>query len=294
VPQILLSGNSLYTSQDFYRDLLARHEYGMWLDTRIKAAFAGKSISWADYTVAPTRAFADELHRWTGKDVIAIHHGFDSSIFFADSTPLRAETRLAFDSAKDALKLLYVSHYNYFRNFETLFRALPLIRQKLPGRKVRLLLTCKLATGQNPGAYKTTAASLLLKQLGITQEVIELGAIAHQQMHHIYRSCDLYVAPSYAETFAHPLVEASACGLPIVASDLAVHREVCGMCGTAARYFSRFSHEELAERVLQTIDSGSLTSFSSAAPVPFSWREHVDSLIQLAESLVHRRMAVAA
>ena len=44
VPQILLSGNSLYSSRDFYRDLRSRNEYGMWVDTRIKAALAKRSI----------------------------------------------------------------------------------------------------------------------------------------------------------------------------------------------------------------------------------------------------------
>src|SRR5579864_8948874 len=36
VPQILLSRNSLYTSRDFYRDLNARGDYRLWLDTQIK------------------------------------------------------------------------------------------------------------------------------------------------------------------------------------------------------------------------------------------------------------------
>jgi len=41
VPQILLSGNSLYTSEDFSRDVRSRGDYGLWLDTRIKGFFAG-------------------------------------------------------------------------------------------------------------------------------------------------------------------------------------------------------------------------------------------------------------
>ncbi len=65
VPQILLSGNSLYTSSDFYRDLRSRKDYRLWLDTRVKGVFAKQSVSWADRTVAPSLAFADELRRWT-------------------------------------------------------------------------------------------------------------------------------------------------------------------------------------------------------------------------------------
>jgi len=281
IPQILLSGNSLYTSSDFHHDLLLRHEYRMWVDTRIKAALAKRSVHWADSTVAPTRAFADELRRWTGKAVIPIHHGFESQVFFSDNAALPPGIQSKLESGKD-LKLLYVSHYNYFRNFETLFRALPLIRKRL-GRKVRLFLTCELQEGRNPGAYRTKPALSLIDQMGIQQEVVELGAVPYQQLHHVYRSCDLYITPSYAETFSHPLVEAMACGLPVIASDLPVHREVCG---SAALYFPTFSAELLADRVLEAANSTDGEPRSEAVKLRFSWRDHVDQIISLADSLV--------
>src|SRR6266436_4834148 len=40
VPQILLSGNSLYTSADYRRDLLQRREYGLWLDNGVRSFWA--------------------------------------------------------------------------------------------------------------------------------------------------------------------------------------------------------------------------------------------------------------
>ena len=67
VPQILLSGNSLYTSDDFLRDLWARRDYPLWLDTKLKAFFAKRSVHWADVTVAPSKAFAEQLRQWAGE-----------------------------------------------------------------------------------------------------------------------------------------------------------------------------------------------------------------------------------
>src|SRR4051794_18957366 len=84
VPQILLSGNSLYTSSDFSRDVLARGDYGAWLDTRLKAFFAKRSVHWANVTVAPSQSFADVLHDWTGDDVTCVYHGFNQNQFFQD------------------------------------------------------------------------------------------------------------------------------------------------------------------------------------------------------------------
>lgn len=283
VPQILLSGNSLYVSADFYRDLRQRNEYGLWLDTRIRGVFAKKSVRWANCTVAPTRAFADQLQGWTGTKVVAIHHGFDRQTFFGNQSPIAEDIQSQLAASMPCLRLLFVSHYNYYRNFETLFRAIPLIRGRLNGRKLRLFLTCKLEPGKNPGSYKTTIAADLIARLGIRDEVVELGAVPYRQLHYLYRSCDIYVTPAYTETFAHPLVEAMASGLPIVASDLAVHREVCG---PAAVYFEKFAPDQCAERICDLASHQNLASRLSAGgkeqALKFSWSKHIDELLTLA------------
>ena len=239
VPQILLSRNSIYTSADYYRDLRWRHEYRAWLDTRLKAALARRSIGWANVTVAPSEAFAAELRCWTGARVLAIHHGFDPEGFTRDSSPLSPEVEQKLQSAQGALKLLFVSHYNYYRNFETLIRALPMLRDRIAGGAIKLLLTCNLVAGKNPGAYRPETAAELVKKLGMSDLVLELGAIPYRQLHLLYGRADVYVTPAYTETFAHPLVEAMASGLPVVASDLPVHREICGRGGSLFRAILR-------------------------------------------------------
>jgi len=286
VPQILLSRNSIYTSSDYYVDVRARHEYGTWLDTHIRALLAKRSIYWADVTVAPSHAFAAELQRWTGVEVRSIHHGFDGKVFTSDATPLAAEVEEKLVAHEDSLKLLFVSHYNYYRNFETLIRALLILRERVRGRSVKLLLTCKLAAGENPGSYRPQSAAKLLRQLGVEDMVIQLGAIPYRQLHHLYRCAHMYVTPAYTETFAHPLVEAMSSGLPVVASDLPVHREICG---DAALYFPRFSEQELAARVAELSASQDLALSLSSCGVlrsrAFSWTKHVEELLSVVRSL---------
>ncbi len=286
VPQILLSGNSLYTSSDFSRDLRSRREYLMLADNFVKGAFAKRSIGWADQTVAPSQAFADELRRWTGRDIAVIPHGFDHASFFADRTPLPSFIRQELSKSDGCLRLLFVTHYNYYRNFETLLRALPLIQNLIPEKPVKLFLTCKLETGANPGSYDAGAAGNLVRTLGIGDSVVQLGPVPYEQLHHLYRACDLYVTPAYAETFAHPLVEAMASGLPIVASDLPVHKEVCG---DAAEYFCRFSPEALAKAVgTAVMDKSRLSVNGKARAAEFSWSKHVHLLLHAAGELGER------
>ena len=84
---------------------------------------------------------------------------------------------------------------------------------------------------------------------------MELGTVPYRSLHHLYRACHVYVTPAYAESFAHPLVESMSSGLPVVASDLPVHREICR---DAATYFPCFSPDALAERVVQVHQSPGL------------------------------------
>jgi glycosyltransferase involved in cell wall biosynthesis len=286
VPQILLSGNSLYTSKYFYADLRSRGDYRLLLDTLGKGVVAKRSLIWADCTVAPSEAFADELRQWTGIKVRTIYHGFDHDRFFRDRRPLPDEIQRKLDGAGNAIRLLFVSHYNYYRNFETLFRAIPIIQQRLGGREVKLFLTCSLISENNPGAYRANSAAALVRELNISDSVVELGAVPYELLHGLYRSCQIYTTAAYTETFAHPLVEAMASGLPVVASDLDVHREVCR---DAACYFNRFSPEGLAAQIVQIAGSQDLSQSLAAKGLmrsqDFSWHRHVDQMLELAGTL---------
>ena len=286
VPQILLSRNSLYTSIDFLRDVHARGDYAIWADTLVKGWLARRSIGRADITVAPSEAFAQELSEWSGRKVLSVHHGFDQNAFTSDATPLPSSARAQLEQGQDVLRLLFVSHYNYYRNFETLFRAMPILSSRLKGRKVKLFLTCRLSAGENPGTYRAESAASLANDLRGSHDIVELGTIAYRSLHHVYRACHIYVTPAYAESFAHPLIEAMSSGLPVVASDLPVHREICGDAGI---YFPRFSPDALAERILQIQESPELAETLSRSALrrarDFSWSEHVERLLVLAEGL---------
>ena len=144
---------------------------------------------------------------------------------------------------------------------------------------MRLFLTCTLDDNRTPGAYKTGNAARMIRELGIQEQVVELGAVPYQQLHHVYRACDVYVSPAYAETFAHPLVEATACGLPVIASDIPAHREIC----STALFFDRFSENHLATRILEVASMPRKAALPEA--VGFSWSEHVTRLLAIASRL---------
>lgn len=288
VPQLLFNGNDLYFSGDFERDLTARGLRRAVAVHRLKSRLAKVSIKQADINVTPTQAFTERIRACDGLGDCAfavLPFGFDSQVFTADAAPLAAAQLAKLDLRADCYRLLYVSHYNYFRNFETLLRALPLIKQAVAtqsGKRVQLVLTTDLKRGAVYGGYDATAAAELIDQLGVRADIAMLGSVPYSRLHQLYRQCDLSVCPSYSESFGYPLVEAMAAGVPVAAANLPVHREICG---DAAVYFEVFNERELAAQCVRLLTDAPLRATlierGRQRSRQFSWDEHVRKLVEL-------------
>jgi glycosyltransferase involved in cell wall biosynthesis len=77
----------------------------------------------------------------------------------------------------------------------------------------------------------------LIRELTIESAVVNLPFLERDVLAAVYRRATLLVHTAEAEGFGLPLIEALACGCPVVASDLPVLREVGGeavsYCGVA-------------------------------------------------------------
>lgn len=295
VPQILFNRNDLLFSAEFERDLRSRKLRGELLAHRFKSWLAKRSIKSATINVAPTAAFAQKVQATSGLSQIKIEplrFGFDAEAFAANHESLPDALLAKLNLRGGCRRLLYVSHYNYFRNFETLVRALPIIKSRLKqqtGEDVQLVLTTDIRRGAVYGGYDATAAAELIDRLGVREDIAMLGAVEYDKLHQLYGLCDVFVCPSYSESFGHPLVEAMASGVPIVSADLPVHREVCG---DAAVYFDVFDERSLAEHCVQALADENLSKRLSACGLErsreFSWREHVRQLTALIARVAER------
>jgi len=290
VPQILFNRNDLYFSPEFERDLKSRKLYGAIVGHRVKSWIAKASIKHAEINVTPTLAFANRIRAHNGMlnaSFEALHFGFDPNIFTACDEPLPEWQITRLRPNENCLRLLFVSHYNYYRNFETLIHALPAIKRKIgeiAGKKVLLALTTDIKRGAVYGGYDATAAADLIDELGVREDIAMLGAVDYAKLHQVYRVCNVFVCPSYSESFGHTLLEAMASGLPVVSADREVHREVCG---NAALYFDTFNEKDLAEKcVLMLLDRELRAEFMERGferSTMFSWDAHVGRLVKLIE-----------
>ena len=68
----------------------------------------------------------------------------------------------------------------------------------------------------------------LAHTLGLEGRMVQAGVPTDRRLAELYGVADVLLFPSHAEGFGWPPVEAMACGIPVVASDLPVLREVAG------------------------------------------------------------------
>jgi glycosyltransferase involved in cell wall biosynthesis len=292
VPQLLFNRNDLYFSSDFIRDLSSRGLYLQKAGTLLKRAIAKASVRAADVNVTPTRAFAEKLADYNGGDpdgFEVLRFGFDRAKFGESSGPLDPSQTAALRIGERVRRILHVSHYNYFRNFETLIRALPLIDEMLQartGENALLVLTTDIRQGKVYGGYDTTLASELIDRLRVRDRIAMLGEVPYDRLAELYRQADLFVCPSYSESFGHPMLEAMSSGVPVVAANLPVHREICG---EAALYFDTFDEATLARECVRVLTDQNLAEkLRTRGEVEirrFSWDDHVTRLMEIIERL---------
>ena len=136
----------------------------------------------------------------------------------------RADTLRRFGISGDRRILLNTGRLTDQKNQHVLIRAL-----------AQVPLARLVIAGEGPLRGHYTALAL---QLGVADRVHLLGDIMRDDIADLLAAADLFVFPSTWETFGLSAVEAAMAGLPIVASDLPVLREVLTADGDAAAVFA--------------------------------------------------------
>ena len=184
------------------------------------------------------------------------------------------------------LRLLFPTYYADHKNFGAALKALRLLRQR-HGTRFRLVTTAdprwELAQTKT-ATWKGDLA--LLEELSREGAVETLGLLPHERLLALYRECHLMCYPTLTESFGLPLLEALHAGLPVVASDIAVNRE---LARDAAVYFDPLDPSQLAARIEEVADNpglrATLQERGQRYAGEFSWARHTERLIGRLEEL---------
>ena len=117
--------------------------------------------------------------------------------------------------------VLFVSSLWPYKNCDGLLRAFAQARPDLDGRRLVVV---------GPGRDTEYVAQLhaLADELGIADDVTWVGGVPLEETVDFYRAADVFVYPSHNETFGLTILEAMACGCPVVTSDRSAMPETAG------------------------------------------------------------------
>lgn len=203
--------------------------------------------------------------------MIELPFGVDTDVFRPGS-PKRGR----FLIPEDAFTLLFVGGLDKAHAFKGIPQLLEAFSQ-MKGEPHLMIV----GDGELRSNYETQANAL-----GVAKRVHFLGRLDRESLVDAYRSADLFVFPSLskAEAFGLAALEAEACGLPVVASDLPGVRTVV-LQGKTGMLVAPGNIEALRDAIdLLRLDPPVRMRFAEAAAKhasSFLWEKHIDRLISL-------------
>jgi len=229
----------------------------------------------ADHVMTPSAAMRDLLLMWAPEigDHCTVNPYGTLPSFYESPGAVRAWR------ADGVLRLLYVSVYYPHKNPAVICAAVE--RLNAGGMPAHATITMDLLETRMPGG----ALDHKILDAAARTGLVTLGHHDYRALPELYRSHDLFVFPSVSETFGHPMAEALGAGIPIVAADTAINREICG---EAAVYFQPFSPTDLSRRIQELDANEALRRRLSAAAASrvralYDWDAHVDRLVETFE-----------
>ena len=132
--------------------------------------------------------------------------------------PNGVDSRIFYPAKKLSSKpvILCNSRSGKRKGVEYLIRAMPEVLKKIP--KVKLVLV-------GEGIEKESLKRLTNK-LKLDKQIKFLGQVKHGKLPEIYRKASVFVLPSLSESLSNSLLEALACGLPVVATKVGGNPEL--------------------------------------------------------------------
>jgi glycosyltransferase involved in cell wall biosynthesis len=181
-----------------------------------------RSARLANAIIINSESLRSEIERYLEVDdrkLKLIYEALDHTLF-RPGDAAAARSRIA-RYGVHAPYVLFVSSLWRYKNCDGLLRAWARARPGLAGRQLVIV---------GPARDADYAAELhaLSRELGIADDVVFVGGVTLEETSSFYQGADLLVYPSHNETFGLPILEAMACGCPVVTSNTSSMPEIAG------------------------------------------------------------------
>jgi glycosyltransferase involved in cell wall biosynthesis len=179
-----------------------------------------------------------EVFRIPAERLSTVYNGVGPEFFPVPAE--EARSRVAAQFGIDSPYLLYVGKLQARKNVVGLIHAYARYRKQTASPAKLVLAGKKVETSEGIDEAIGT--------LGLQREVVPLGYLEPPSLPALYASARMTVFPSFYEGFGIPLIEAMACGSPVIASNVTSLPEIAG---DAALLIDPNSPDEIAAAMSQ-------------------------------------------
>lgn len=168
--------------------------------------------------------------------------------------------------------ILFVGGLTPLKNFSNIIKAFKIIKEKIP---VKLVIA-------GFKRWKYAKDIELIKKLNLQKDIITLGFVWDEDLPYLYNLAQCFILPSLYEGFGIPILEAQACGCPVVTSKTGCTPEVSG---GAALLVNPYNYKEIAQAVYDVLNNKDLREKLIADGLEnvknYSWQKAAEKTLQL-------------
>ena len=161
--------------------------------------------------------------------VQVIMEALDHNIFNTDPLSEKEIEKLKEKKLTPNKYFLFVSIIYYYKNIHTLIKAFSEIYRLFPEYSLVFIGRIDLYKGSSREYYQKIKKMIINEQ--IEHQVIFLDYIPHEHLSVFYKGAKLYIQPSFYETFGKTVIEAMACGTPVIGANTGATPEVINNAG---------------------------------------------------------------
>jgi len=191
--------------------------------------------------------------------------------------------------------VLYVGDVNYSKNISGLIKAFKRYTSEVSPRaelggpstsEVKLVLVGKAFKDER--LKETREIIKLIEFLDLTKKVTRLGFLPIEDLAAIYNLAIIYVQPSFYEGFGLPVLEAMACGVPVVCARVASLPEVTG---AAAILVDPKNEEEIMAAINKVLslsprERQEMAKKSLTQAKKFSWEKTTQKTLEVYKKVI--------
>lgn len=233
------------------------------------------NLSKADKILSTSKVMAIETNKYTDKEVVVTPFGIDLDKF----KPL--EVNSLFDKNDIVIGTVKTLEEKY--GIEYLIKAFAVVKDKYKYLPLKLLIV-------GAGSL-STALKELTYDLGIEKDTVFTGKIAHELVPVYDNMLSVSVSVSNSESFGVAVIEASACGKPVVVSDVGGLPEVVkdGITGIVV---PPRNPQETAEAIEKLVLDDSMRKQMGAAGREhvaqfYDWNKNVEQMVDIYKDILN-------